>query len=161
MVMEASPTSSLKVPEPELLFEFLVVPLDAPAQLRERDEAVEGDVFRKGRKPELRGLLLLSWPFDEEPFLVTGNASIEVPVRGANTDAREARDQEVGAPLAPGDHLPGLGRKRKREALDGLGLVVGVAHHAARRAPTLGPGADADGDLLSIELAENDSGSGS
>ena len=49
MVMEASPTSSLKVPEPELLFEFLVVPLDAPAQLRERDEAVEGDVFRKGR----------------------------------------------------------------------------------------------------------------
>src|SRR6187397_537865 len=74
MVMEASPTSSLKVPEPELLFEFLVVPLDAPAQLRERDEAVEGDVFRKGRKPELRGLLLLSWPFDEEPFLVTGNA---------------------------------------------------------------------------------------
>ena len=41
MVMEASPTSSLKVPEPELLFEFLVVPLDAPAQLRERDEAVD------------------------------------------------------------------------------------------------------------------------
>src|SRR5215208_543684 len=113
MVMEASPTSSLKVPEPELLFEFLVVPLDAPAQLRERDEAVEGDVFRKGRKPELRGLLLLSWPFDEEPFLVTGNASIEVPVGGANTDAREARDQ-----------------------------VVGVADHAARRAPTPGPGPD-------------------
>src|SRR5215203_1012128 len=42
MVMEASPTSSLEVPEPELLFQFLVVPLDAPAQLRERDEAVEG-----------------------------------------------------------------------------------------------------------------------
>src|SRR4051794_38900200 len=53
MVMEASPTSSLEVPE--LLFEFLVIPLDAPAQLRERDEAVEGDVFRNGRKPELRG----------------------------------------------------------------------------------------------------------
>ena len=40
MVMEAPPTSSLKVPQPELLFEFLVVPLDAPAQLRERDQAV-------------------------------------------------------------------------------------------------------------------------
>jgi len=90
MVMEASPTSSLKVPEPELLFEFLVVPLDAPAQLRERDEAVEGDVFRNGRKPELRGLLLLSWPFDEEPFLVTGNASIEVPVRGAKREIKRS-----------------------------------------------------------------------
>src|SRR4051794_8494152 len=145
MVMKASPTSSLEVPEPELLLEFLVIPLDAPAQLRERDEAVEGDVFRKGRKPELRGLLLLSWPFDEEPFLVTGNASIEVPVRGANTDTREARDQDVGTSLAPGDHLPGLGRKRKRETLDGLGLVVGVADHAARRAPTPGPGPDRRG----------------
>src|SRR4051794_3931099 len=142
MVMEASPTSSLKVPEPELLFEFLVVPLDAPAQLRERDEAVEGDVFRKGRKPARRGVLPLIRPFDQEPFPIPGNASIEVPVRGANTDAREARDQEVGAPLAPGDHLPGLGRKRKRETLDGLGLVVGVADHAARRAPTPGPGPD-------------------
>ena len=106
----------------------------------QRDAPVRsaGDL-RVGRR-EL--LLLLSWPFDEEPFLVTGNASIEVPVRGANTDAREARDQEVGAPLAPGDHLPGLGRKRKRETLDGLGLVVGVADHAARRAPTSGPGPD-------------------
>src|SRR4051812_8786791 len=36
MVMEASPTSSLKVPEAELLFEFLVVPLDAPAQERSK-----------------------------------------------------------------------------------------------------------------------------
>src|SRR5918995_4394524 len=112
MVMEASPTSSLEVPEPELLFQFLVVPLDAPAQLRERDEAVEGDVFRNGSKPELRGLLLLSWPFDQEPFLIPGNASIEVPVRGANTDTREARDQDVGAAFAPGNHLPGLGRER-------------------------------------------------
>lgn len=113
MVMEASPTSSLEVPEPELLFQFLVVPLDAPAQLRERDEAVEGDVFRNGSKPELRGLLLLSWPFDQEPFLIPGNASIEVPVRGANTDTREARDQDVGAAFAPANHLPGLGRKGK------------------------------------------------
>src|SRR3954468_23269185 len=142
MVMKASPTSSLEVPEPELLFEFLIVPLDAPAQLRERDEAVEGDVFRNGRKPELRGFVLLSWPFDQEPFLIPRNASIEVPVRGADTDAREARDQDVGASLAPGDYLPGLGRKRTRETLDGLGLVVGVAGHAARRGPTPGPGPD-------------------
>ena len=122
MVMEASPTSSLEVPEPELLFQFLVVPLDAPAQLRERDEAVEGDVFRNGSKPELRGLLLLSWPFDQEPFLIPGNASIEVPVRGANTDTREARDQDVGAAFAPGNHLPGLGRReRERPSTDWAG----------------------------------------
>src|SRR3954447_1523764 len=142
MVMEASPPSSREVPEPELLFEFLVVPLDAPPQFRERDEAVEGAVFRNGSKPELRGLLLLSWPFDQEPFLIPGNASIEVPMRGANTDTREARDQDVGVALAPGDHLPGLGGKGKRETLDGLGLVVGVADHAARRAPPPGPGPD-------------------
>src|SRR3954453_4548195 len=102
MVMEASPPSSLEVPEPELLFEFLVVPIDAPPQFRERDEAVEGDVFRKGSKPEFRGLPLLSWPFDQEPFLSPGNASIEIAVRGANTDTREAREQDVRVALAPG-----------------------------------------------------------
>src|SRR3954453_13665107 len=92
MVMEASPTSSLEVPEPELLFPFLVVPLDAPAQLRERDEAVEGDVFRNGSKPELRGLLLLSWPFDQEPFLIPGNASIEaVETERLRADAEQRR----------------------------------------------------------------------
>src|SRR3954465_9669981 len=91
MVVEASPTSSLEVPEPELLFEFLVIPLDAPAQLRERDEAVEGDVFRNGRKPELRGFLLLSWPFDQEPFLIPGNASIEVPEHGHARSERSGR----------------------------------------------------------------------
>src|SRR3954452_3454981 len=78
----------------------------------------------------------------QRSFASSTRRSRRVPVRGANTDAREARDQEVGAPLAPGDHLPGLGRKRKRETLDGLRLVVGVADHAARRAPTPGPGPD-------------------
>jgi hypothetical protein len=61
LVVEASPTSSLEVPEPELLLQFLVVPLNAPAQLRQLAEAVEGGVFRNGRQPELRGPLLLSW----------------------------------------------------------------------------------------------------
>src|SRR5829696_2142544 len=119
MVMEASPTSSLEVPEPELLFQFLIVPLDAPAQLRERDEAVEGDVFRNGSKPELRGLLLLSWPFDQEPFLIPGNASIEVPVRGANTDTREARDQDVGA--------------SERTMLAEQGIEIGRYRHGSSR----------------------------
>src|SRR5215218_9338424 len=140
MVMEASPTSSLKVPEPELLFEFLVVPLDAPAQLRERDEAVEGDVFRKGRKPELRGLLLLSWPFDEEPFLVTGNASIEVPVRGANTDARSERSRARRSPRArrssprPRPEAKARDPRRTRAGGRGCGPCGSSGAHARTRA---------------------------
>src|SRR5215210_3181581 len=99
MVMEASPTSSLKVPEPELLFEFLVVPLDSPAQFRERDEAVEGDVFRKGRKPEHRRLLLLSWPFDQEPFLVPGERFDRSP--DARREHEHARSERSGRRRCP------------------------------------------------------------
>ena len=101
MVMEASPTSSLEVPEPELLFEFLVVALDAPAQLRERDEAVEGDVFRKGRKPELRGLLLLIWPFDQQPFLQAGDRFDRSPgARRERGRARSEIERHVACPRA-------------------------------------------------------------
>ena len=47
MVVEATPPSAFEMPEPDLLFEFLIIALDAPAQLGEIDKAAEGDVFGK------------------------------------------------------------------------------------------------------------------
>ena len=104
------PAPPLEVPETELLLQFLVVPLDAPAQLRQRDEPVESDVFRNGRQPEPGRFLLVRRPFEDEPFLVAGRTPIVVAVRGTDANAREARARDVGAALPPGDRLPGLGR---------------------------------------------------
>ena len=46
MVMEAAPIASLEVIQPEFLFQVLVVPLDAPANLDGGDELLAGDVRR-------------------------------------------------------------------------------------------------------------------
>ena len=40
--------TSLEMPEPDLLLEFLIIAFDAPAQLCNIDQTMEGDAFRKG-----------------------------------------------------------------------------------------------------------------
>ena len=73
-MVEASPTSPLVMTETDLLLQVLVVPFDAPAQLGEIDQLGERGVFRQGREPVLRRLLLVLGPFDQEPFLDAGVA---------------------------------------------------------------------------------------
>src|SRR5216684_2388918 len=51
VVMEAAPSAALEMSEPHLLLEFLIVALDAPAQLGKVHQAMEGDAFGKGREP--------------------------------------------------------------------------------------------------------------
>jgi len=53
VVVEASPTSAFEVIQAHFLLEVLVVALDAPAQLGELDQALEGDVGRQGGEPVL------------------------------------------------------------------------------------------------------------
>ena len=69
MVMEAPPSAPLEMPEPDFLLELLIITLDAPAQLGEGDQAIEGDVVGKGREPVFGWFALTLWPFDQQPFL--------------------------------------------------------------------------------------------
>src|SRR3982751_5171059 len=68
MVVEAAPAAALVVPEPKFLLELLVVALDAPSELGEFDQALEGDILGQGREPVFGGLLLAFRPLDQEPF---------------------------------------------------------------------------------------------
>jgi hypothetical protein len=63
-VVEAAPAPPLVMPEPEFLFELLIIALDPPAQFGQIDETIEGDVLGQGGEPVLRRLLLLRRPFD-------------------------------------------------------------------------------------------------
>ena len=47
MMVEAAPASPFEVAEPNLLFEFLIIAFDAPAQFGGTDELMERDVRRK------------------------------------------------------------------------------------------------------------------
>src|SRR5207244_6104962 len=67
-MMEAAPATTFEMSEPDLLLEFLIVALDAPAQLGEVDQTMEGNVLRKRREPVFGRLLLALGPLDQQPF---------------------------------------------------------------------------------------------
>ena len=89
-MVETAPAPPLVVPEPEFLFELLVVALDPPAQFGQMDETIEGGVLRQGREPVLRRLLLLGRPLDQKPLLRTGFTQMVVAVRRPDPQAGKA-----------------------------------------------------------------------
>src|SRR5215469_17840519 len=139
-MMEAAPPSPLVMSEPELLLEFLVVALDAPAELCHVDQAGEGNVGRQGGEPVFGRFSLALGPFDEKPFLGSGFGKLVVAMGGADPDAGVARDQPVRGALAPGDGFPGLRRKAQGQRLGLDRLVLVVTPHPAARAAAPGPG---------------------
>ena len=48
-MMKATPSPTFKMPETDFLLELLVVALNAPTQLGEVDQTVEGDIRGKRR----------------------------------------------------------------------------------------------------------------
>ncbi len=46
-MMEAAPAASLKVTEPDLLLQLLIIALDAPAQFGEIDQTGEANILRQ------------------------------------------------------------------------------------------------------------------
>lgn len=68
VMVKAAPAAPFVVVEPEFLLEFLVVALDAPALMGDRDQLVEGAGLRQRREVVLLRLRLMSGPFDQQPL---------------------------------------------------------------------------------------------
>jgi hypothetical protein len=66
-MVEATPSTPFEVAEPNLLLEFLIIALDAPAQFGDVDETAQGDVLWQGRKPVFSRLVLALRPLDQQP----------------------------------------------------------------------------------------------
>src|SRR6185437_2948576 len=64
VMVEASPGAPLIMTQADFLLEFLIIALDAPAQLGEIDEVAERHVVVDGCEPELRGRSFILGPFD-------------------------------------------------------------------------------------------------
>lgn len=62
VMMEAAPSPTFIMSEPEFLLELLVIAIDVPAQLGKVDEALERDVFRQRREPILGRLRRIFGP---------------------------------------------------------------------------------------------------
>ena len=97
-MMEAAPSSPFEMSEPDLLLEFLIVALDAPAQLGEIDQVAEGDIFGKGREPIFCWFGLAFRPLDQQPFFRSALGEIVITMRNSNTQAGKARGQLSAEP---------------------------------------------------------------
>src|SRR6516225_9793404 len=105
MVLEPPPSAAFEMTETNLLFEFLVVTLDAPAQFRKVHQTIKSSRLRKGRKPVFCRLFLAFRPLDQEPFFwsalpafkVSAEPSCHLTVRQARSDKASASSlTEIG-----------------------------------------------------------------
>src|SRR5713101_5455165 len=89
--MEASPSSTFEMPEPDLLLELLIIALDAPAQLGEVDQSRKIDVLRKGREPVFGRLVIALGPLDQQPLFRSTVGEPVIAMRHTNTQACKTR----------------------------------------------------------------------
>ena len=97
-MVEASPASPFVVPEPDLLLEVLIIPLDAPAQFGQIDHLGERDVVGEGREPMFGRLRLALRPFDKQPFLGMQLGALVILMGRTNPHPREARCHVIVEP---------------------------------------------------------------
>src|SRR5258708_38507241 len=99
-MVESPPSASLVVAKPDLLFEVLVIALDAPAHFDDVDKTPERRLGGKRRQPVPGGDGLGLRPFDQQRLLHLPGLA---PDRcGAHADTSKARVQRIGPSLAPG-----------------------------------------------------------
>src|SRR5712692_3164570 len=133
VMVEAAPPSPLVMSQPDLLLEFLVVALDAPAPpgldpgVGEIDEPLDADLLGQRGQPVLGRLGLALRPLDEQPFLRADSLAQVVAMRGADAAAGETAAEGLIGALAPRDGLPGLLRQLQGECLDRHRLVRVIA----------------------------------
>src|SRR5215467_7663771 len=114
MMMEPPPSAAFEMAEPNLLFELLIVTLDAPAQFRNVHQTIKSSRLRKGRKPVFCGFFLAFRPLDQEPFFWSALAAFKVSVGHTNAYASKARGQSLSGAFLPLDRTPGALGQSKR-----------------------------------------------
>ena len=90
VMVESAPVATFKVPQPQLLFQLLIIPFDDPAVLGHLDQGFELSSTRQRRHPILSGFSLAAWPFDQQPFLLVRFRFLVIPMSGAYPNSRKA-----------------------------------------------------------------------
>src|ERR1700674_1688288 len=139
-MMEAAPSSTLVMIEPNLLLQFEIVALDPPAELGQIDQALERDVGWQGGKPVVIRLGFAVRPFDQQPLFGGGLAPPGGAMCHTHPQAGKARGQDCIGPRPPADLLPGIEGKLQGQRLDRDRLTPLVAALANGTPATAGSG---------------------
>src|SRR5258707_945455 len=138
-MMEAAPSPTFKMPEADFLLEFQVVALNAPTQLGEVDQTLEGDVRGKRRQKVFGRLGLVLGPLDQEPFFRARLVAPFVTPRGTHPHPRKARGHGFRRTFSPFDGAPGALGQAERKLFNRDWPVLVVAPQALWWASTAGP----------------------
>src|SRR5690606_6476842 len=135
VVMKATPAASLVVIEPELLFELLVITLDAPTHLGGVRQVLHCRGRRQCRQPILQRLRIALRPLDQQPLFLMRRVAPVVTVRDTYTRCRKARAQRAIRAFSPSDAAPRPRGQRQRQFLQRQRLMIGIAPQALSLAP--------------------------
>ncbi len=139
MVVKAAPAAALKVAEPDLLLELLIITLDPPARLGGVHQVLERGVRGQVGEPVFGRFRLTARPFDQQPFLRPGFTALFVAMGRADAQGEEARGQRGLAAFTPCHRPPGAQRLRRGQRLDRHRLVFRAAAQPLRRPSLAGP----------------------
>ena len=118
-MMKSTPVSSLVMAQAELLFQLLIVPLNAPAHLGCPDQFDKRSVGAQRRQPVLGRFGLCGRPFDQQPLFGTWSAKpLRVTMRRPHSHSGKARRQCRVAALAPEHRAPSVWGQRFGQPLD-------------------------------------------
>src|SRR5215831_7574885 len=124
-----------KVTEANLLFEFMIVALNAPAQLGGVNELMEGNIRWKRREPVFGRCLLALRPLDQQPLLRPGLREPVISMRRANPHSGEARRQRLSRAFPPCDLAPSAHWQAKSKLLNRDRLVPAITPQQLWRSP--------------------------
>ena len=122
-MMETAPITALVVPQSQFLLQLLVVALNTPTTHDRARHLRPRRVLRQGAEPVMCGLIRPLWPFDYQPFLLTGPALM----RSAHAHPGKARTQQPRSSLTPTHTPPRLSRQLTRHCRHRNRLVISIA----------------------------------
>src|SRR4051794_22573222 len=103
VMVEPAPVASFKVSQAQLLFQFLVVPLDNPAVFGHSDQSFERGVTSHRRQPVLSGFGFAPRPFDQQPLFSVWFGLPVVVMSRADANSGKARSQLPLRTFTPGN----------------------------------------------------------
>lgn len=106
-MMEPTPAAPFKVPQPEFLFQFFVIPFDNPALLGESGEIREFRVGRQRGEPIFNRFGFTSGPLDQQPFFRVRLVAPVVAMGWPYAHRGKPRTKILFRTLSPGDRFPG------------------------------------------------------
>jgi hypothetical protein len=93
MVMKPTPSAPVEVPKTKLLFEILVVALDAPPHFGNVNEPLCRCIFGQCREPVFGRLGFAKRPLNQQAFLVARSGAPIITVWGPHAQRRKSRAQ--------------------------------------------------------------------